>query len=185
MIAAQDDGEDAALRNEANSVADRPVGGFNEPVRAAGVAEVDHFELVEDLDAEVEVERAGSVGERSKSTRAKTRSRPIGGRVVPRRADDGDIGTPTVELLRLGEQRSLSEGRHTLERGPVQLRAHPAREVAPRVSHLVRIESRITSISDSFVRGLMIAKRAIGSPRCEDGVTKAVPSLRSCSDQTS
>jgi hypothetical protein len=130
VVASEDDGKDAALSDLGDSCAYRGMRGFDEPVRADRVTEVDDIELIEDLDPEVEVERAGVVGERPQRPRAETGARSIRRRVIPRGTDDRDVRLPRVEFSGLGEKRSLGESRDTLERGPAELLREPRRHVS-------------------------------------------------------
>ena len=100
------------------------------------VAVVDDLEVVEDLDLQVEVVGAGVVGAGAHRPRAEAGARTVGGVVVPRGADDRDVGLPLVELRRLGEQRPHPERRGPHIRGSVELLAHAGRDVALRCTHV-------------------------------------------------
>ena len=61
VVTAQDDRHDAPRGDLAHSLLDVRVAGFGVAVRTMGVAVVDDFELVEDLDVEVHVVGAGLI----------------------------------------------------------------------------------------------------------------------------
>ena len=117
------------------------------------VAVVDHLEVVEDLDAEVEVVGAGVVGRRAQGTRPEPGAGAVGDVAVPGGSDDRDVGLPGVELTGLGEQRSATEARRALERLRVQLGAQPRRQVALRCTHGVTVARGYAStVAESSVR---------------------------------
>ena len=88
------------------------------PVRAVGVAVVDHLDPFEDLDAEIEVVGARLVRQRTDRPRAEPGAGPVGGRDVERRADDRDVGLPLVELFGIGQERPLGERGEPAEHPP-------------------------------------------------------------------
>ncbi len=118
MVTTEHDRDDAPLGDLGDPFADGCVRRLDEPARTDGVAEVDHFQLVENLDPEVEVEGSRSVGEAPQGPRAEAGAGPVRGRAVPGSADDRDVRAPGVELAGLGEERSLGKGADTLERSP-------------------------------------------------------------------
>jgi hypothetical protein len=74
--------------------------------------------VIEDLDVEIHVVRAGFVGESSDGTRAEASTGSIRGRQIERCADDRHIGSPGVEMLGIGEEWSLTERRQSSEDVP-------------------------------------------------------------------
>ena len=102
------------------------------PVRAVGVAVVDHLDPFEDLEAEIEVIGARLVRQRTDRPRAEPGAGPVGGRDVERRADDGDVGLPLVELFGVGQERPLGERGKPAEHPPDrELLLHPGAQLAP------------------------------------------------------
>ena len=121
MVAAEDDREDAPVGDLGHSLADRRVRQLHHPVRADRVAVVDDLQLLEELDAKIEMECPRPVSERPKRPRAKSCAGTVGCRVVPGRSDDCYVRLPPVQLLGLGEQRPLSKGCGPCERGTCEL----------------------------------------------------------------
>ena len=75
-----------------------------------GVAGVDDGQDLERLDVELErVDRAGRVLRLADGARAEPGTRPVGHRVVERRADDRDVDLATAQLGRVGDPRQLHE----------------------------------------------------------------------------
>ena len=142
VVAAEDHRDDAAARHLGDLRFDVGVADLGLAVRAVGVAVVDDLDPVEDLDAEIQVVRARFVGVRADGAGAEPRASAVRGVQVERRADDGDIGLPLVELFGVGEERALPERRQpSVGVAEVELLAHPRREHAPggRASHEVPV----------------------------------------------
>ncbi len=104
---------------------------------AERVADVDDLQPVEDLEAEVEVERARLVGVGAHTPRAEPCTGAVRGPEVERRAEDGDVRSPGVELLWLGEQGPLGEGEDAAEHvAEVELLAVARRDGAVGIGHV-------------------------------------------------
>ncbi len=129
MVAAEDDRHDPPARDLGNPAADVRVTSCGVAVGAVGVAEIDDVEVVEDLEVKINVVGACFVGERPDGARPEARPGAVGGRDVERRSDDGDVGGPLVELLRVGEEGTLAEGRQATEDvAELELLAHSGGE---------------------------------------------------------
>ena len=136
VVAAEDDRHDATGCDLVDARPDVGVAALGLAVRAVRVAVVDHLEVLEDLDAEVEVVGAGLVGQGADRPRAEAGAGAVGGGDVERRADDRDIGLPRVELLGIGEERPLPERGDPAEHVPqVELLVHPRRQRTIRLCH--------------------------------------------------
>ncbi len=131
VVAAEDHGDDAPAGHLADLGPDVVVPDLGLPVGAVGVAVVDDLEPVEDLDAQVEVVGPGLVGLAADGPGPEAGAGPVRGADVERRADDGHVGLPGVELLGLGQERSVAE-RGQAGVGEVELLAQPGREVPGR-----------------------------------------------------
>ena len=102
------------------------MGDLGQPVRAERVAEVDDLQPVEDLQPEVQVIRAGLVRGGPDRSRAEAGAGSIRRCDVERGADDGDVGLPRLELLDLGQERTVAERDQTGVR-QVELLSHSRR----------------------------------------------------------
>ena len=111
MIAADDHRHDLSGRDLGDAGADRLVRLVSEPRVADGVAVVDDLEHLEGRHLEVEVPAGWLVIGDPYGARSKAGARPVGGAVVPRRAEDRDLGADRIEFLRFGERLRLHEGR--------------------------------------------------------------------------
>ena len=114
VVAADDDGQDAATRDLGHAIEDGGLRELPHAVADDGIPVVDHLEVVEHLDAEIEVVRAGVVGVRAHRARAEAGARAVRGVVVPRGADDRDVGLPLIQL-----GGSVSSGRMPKVAGPM------------------------------------------------------------------
>ena len=147
MIAAQDDRNDSPRGNFVDPFADVGVTRFGLTVRTMCIPVIDDFEVVVDLDPEIEVIGARLVGKRSNCPRTKSGTRTVSGGQVERCTDDGDVGLPRVELFRVREKRSVGKGGKPTERvTQVQLLPHSGRQRsirqrAIRVSHVASVAS--------------------------------------------
>src|SRR5690606_17527101 len=110
VVTADDERDDATAGHLAHALVDRGPGQLPHSVARDGVTVIDDLEVVEDLDAEIEVIGTGVVRVGPEGTWAETGARPEGRVVVPRGANDRDIGLPRVELLGLGQQWAHPEG---------------------------------------------------------------------------
>lgn len=122
-------------------------------VRTMRVTEVDDVEMVEDLDAEIEVVRARLMG--SSSDRSRTESGPgaIGGREVEWGADHCNIGTPPVEILGIGHEGALGERLKPAEYiSEFELLPHTGgEEFIARVAHIVEVSDRRLSAHSGLI----------------------------------
>ncbi len=143
VVATEDHRHDAARCDLVDAGADVGVARLGLAVRAVGVAVVDHLDPLEDLDAEIEVIGARLVRQRTDRPRAEPGAGAVGGRDVERRADDGDVGLPFVELLGIGQERPLGErgepAEHPADR---ELLLHAGAELASRFSVIVACPHR-------------------------------------------
>lgn len=108
---------------------------------AVCIAEVDHSEIVEDFDVEIDVVGAGFVGSSPDCSWSESRSRTIRGGKVEGSADDGDVGLPAVEIISIGHERLLSKGGETAKVvAELQLLAHTrGQQFVARIAHAVRL----------------------------------------------
>ena len=117
-----------------HTLADVGVADLGLAVWAVGVAEVDDLQPVEDLEPEVEVVGARLVRRGPDRPRPEAGARTVGGRHVERRADDGHVGLPRVELLDVGEERPLAERAQPAEHvAELELLPHPVRQLTARL----------------------------------------------------
>ena len=130
VVAAEDDRHDAPLRDLGHALADVGVADLGLAVRAVGVTEVDDLQPVEDLQAEVHVVRARLVGGGADGPRPEAGTGAVRRRDVERRADDGDVRLPLVELLDVGQERALAERR---DPGQVELLLHAGGQLPSRL----------------------------------------------------
>ena len=82
---------------------------LGQTVGAERIAEVDDFQPVEDLQPVVQVIGARLVGGGPDRPRTEPGARTVRGRHVERCADDRDVGSPGLELLDLGQERTVPE----------------------------------------------------------------------------
>ena len=129
MVTAEDDRHDAARRDGVYALADVVVRHLRLTVRAVRVAEVDDFEPVEDLEPKIHVVGPWLVGGGADGARAEARTRPVRGPDVERCSDDRHIGTPRLQLVDLGEERTMPERCHAGV-GQLELFDHSRRKVA-------------------------------------------------------
>ena len=129
VIAAEDDGHDAARRHGVHALADVVVRDLGLTVGAVRVAEIDDFEPVEDLETQIQVIGARLVGSGTDGARAEPGTRPVRCRDVERRTDDRHIGSPRLQLFGLGEKRPVPERRHPGV-GQVELLYHSRRKLS-------------------------------------------------------
>jgi hypothetical protein len=143
VVAAEHDRHDAARRDLMHPLPDVGVARLRLAVRAVGVAVVDGFEVLEDLDPEVEVVRARLVREGADRTRAESGAGPVGGGDVERRTYDRHVWSPRVELFGVGEERPLPERGETAEHVPeLELFVHPRRQRAISFGHAPTVRPR-------------------------------------------
>ncbi len=127
------------------SLADVGVAHLGLAVRAVGVAVVDDLEMLEDLDVQIDVVRARFVRGRPDRPWAEAGTRPVRRRDVERGAHDGDVGLPLVEVLRVGQERSLPERRQPAEHvAELELLVHAGGEMASRLGHVAHRSSVIS-----------------------------------------
>ena len=79
VIAAEHEGDDAAIRHFGDAGLDVGVAEFGEAVRTVGITEVDDFEPLEDLDTEIHVVRARLVGLSANRARTESCAGTVGG----------------------------------------------------------------------------------------------------------
>ena len=145
MIPAEDDRDDAAPGHLVHPLSDVGVTGRRVTVRAVGVADVDDPQLLEDLDIEIEVVRAGLVGRGPDRPRTEAGAGPVRGGEIEGCADDRHIGPPAVEIVEIGDEGLLTERRQPSEDVPeLELRAHAGGEhlVGP-LGHTGRVPGRV------------------------------------------
>ena len=118
VVAAEDDRHDAVRGDVVDTGPDVGVTDLGLTVRAVGVAVVDHLEMIEDLDPQIEVVRARLIRQRPDRPRPEACPRPVGGGDVERCSHDRHIGLPAVELLGVGEERALAERADPAEHVP-------------------------------------------------------------------
>ena len=138
VITAEDDRDDATGCDLMYPLADVGVADLGLAVWAIGIAIVHDLEVLEDLDVEIDVVGAGLVDEGPDRPGTEAGARSIGRGDVERRPNDRDVGLPGVELLGVGEERPLTEGRQAAEDIPeLELLVHPGGEIAAWFVHRV------------------------------------------------
>src|SRR5438477_1194545 len=121
VIAPDHHGHDLPRGDFGDPRSDRLVGLVGHPRVADRVAIVDDLQDLKGRHLQVEVPAGRLIVRDPHGPGAETGARPVGRRIVPGCADDGDIRAPLVELLRLTQRARFEEGRRTEVLGTVHL----------------------------------------------------------------